>query len=422
MSFSDPYVKITEIQDTQLDARPGSLERVKRNVLEAVSEKPKPARHVNVRWLAVAAATATIALVLLVYFWPAQNAPDSMAVSEPSRWLVASEKQFETLTFADKSQIVLSPGSSARVLQTAPAAVRVLLEKGSADVRVTHRKQTDWLLEAGPYTVAVTGTAFAIAWDAQAQKFALKLTEGRVVVTGPMLEEGKVIEAGEQLAAWVNERRMELSEGDLEEVVTAQEKPLTFVITDTGDAENMLSRDEGSRHKKKSQPSKATGEEQTGQDAGVVTWSQMCQSGKYSDVVSQATARGLHASIQRGSLDDLMALGEAARLTRNKMVANETYQAVRDRFAGTVQSSTAAFYLGKMAFDQHHAYGVAARWLGVYLNEKGSGPFAKDALGKLFDAQNRIGDTANAKQNARLYLQRYPNGAHAPSAHQLLQE
>jgi outer membrane protein assembly factor BamD (BamD/ComL family) len=84
------------------------------------------------------------------------------------------------------------------------------------------------------------------------------------------------------------------------------------------------------------------------------------------------------------------------------------------------RAAVAAYGLGRIAFDQEHAYAQAARWFAAYLNEQPVGPLAREASGRLMEAKQRSGDLAGARSSAQRYLREYPDGPQAALAQELL--
>jgi TolA-binding protein len=95
---------------------------------------------------------------------------------------------------------------------------------------------------------------------------------------------------------------------------------------------------------------------------------------------------------------------------------------VRSRFPGTEQARSAAFRLGRVAFDQENDYADAARWFAAVLEEGDAGPLAAEARGRLMHAFVRAGDGARARQAAAEYLRSHPDGDYAPLARSLLED
>jgi hypothetical protein len=67
-------------------------------------------------------------------------------------------------------------------------------------------------------------------------------------------------------------------------------------------------------------------------------------------------------------------------------------------------------------------YGAAERLFAVFLREFPSDSRAQDAMFLIADARARRGDTAGARQAARAYLERFPEGLRAPAAARLARE
>ena len=111
-----------------------------------------------------------------------------------------------------------------------------------------------------------------------------------------------------------------------------------------------------------------------------------------------------------------MDLSDAARFAGHVDHAKLILEEVRRRFAGDERASTAAFNLGRVAFDDEAAYAEAARWFDVYLLERSGGPLAREASGRRMEALERSGDHAAAKDAAKHYLDDFPAGPHSELA------
>jgi TolA-binding protein len=151
------------------------------------------------------------------------------------------------------------------------------------------------------------------------------------------------------------------------------------------------------------------------------SWQAWARLGSYKEALAAAESDGFDALCRTLSVSDLFELATIARLAGKMARASEAYSAVRARFAGSDSAAASAFHLGQIAFDGAHAYADAHRWFATYLNERPSGPLGAEALGRLMEAEQRLGDIAAARLTAGRYLQRYPSGAHAQLARSLLQ-
>ncbi|MBN2803712.1 MAG: FecR domain-containing protein [Deltaproteobacteria bacterium] len=412
MKYIEAFKNISVRQDDELLQKKDSLKTVKNRLMSELSNNEGRSNHKGFYWGRIAAIAAVVLAGIATFLIWSDSDHSNETAKVPSRWLVSGAES-ESMTFFDKSKITLGSNSSARVIETAPHTVRVLLEEGEADVYVTHTDKTDWMLEAGPYTVVVTGTAFVLSWNGSSKEFSLLLKKGSVIVTGPMIEEGKIVASHNRLKAWVDEKRIEMTE---------EESPAQIET-----AEDQIGRENKNNSfsdKKKSlnRKLKNSSNDSNNSKSVSLSWSELCQEGQFKEVVEKAVARGVNDVVATETVAELMALGEAARLTRNRTIAEQTYKSVRKRFSKTKASGAAAFYLGKMAIDQYDSFKTAAYWFNIYLAEEGRGRFAMDALGRLIEAEQKTGNIAGAKSSASLYLKRFPKGTHVKMAKDLLTE
>jgi len=391
--------------------------------------------------MAVGAAAAAAMFLFVLGGDLTVTAADTGRELEVGEWVNSPEEESLPLLFSDGSVVELKPRTGARVVELGDRGARVLLERGGARVDVVHRDATRWRLDVGPFEVAVTGTAFDVSWDPGAQIFSLELEEGSVVVTGPMVDEGRRISSGEVITAWVSKGRLELSErGSGEEIASAseaREAPGETVVEGVGDlAEEARPEEPSSAVEDPSGRSSRAGDTVPEKDQGGVAmdgrsapapaaaevedWISLARAARYSEATEAARAAGLDEVLMEGSARDLLALGDAARLSRSYEEADRIYNGVRGRFAGTVHSASAALALGRMAFDQQHMYSKAALWLDVYVEENPSGKLVREALGRLVEARQRAGDATGARRAAMRYLEAYPEGPHADYARKLL--
>src|SRR6185369_8028716 len=117
---------------------------------------------------------------------------------------------------------------------------------------------------------------------------------------------------------------------------------------------------------------------------------------------------------------ELFALADAGRFFGLHARAGDALNALRRRFPGTPEAGTAAFTLGRIAFENENAYARAARWFDTYLREQPAGALMGDAFGRLIEAELRSGDRAGARASAQQYLRRFPGGPYASEARGVL--
>src|SRR4029077_19576019 len=101
----------------------------------------------------------------------------------------------------------LMAGTRGRLRSVASDGAHLAIEDGSASLAITQSRTHRWLVEAGPFLVTVKGTVFSVSWDAASERFELRLRHGRVVVSGPVVNGGVSLEAGQRLV--VSLRRAE---------------------------------------------------------------------------------------------------------------------------------------------------------------------------------------------------------------------
>jgi hypothetical protein len=141
----------------------------------------------------------------------------------------------------------------------------------------------------------------------------------------------------------------------------------------------------------------------------------MLADGNFRGVLAAAEARGIDASLSRGSLAEVVALADSARYLHERALAKRALLTERTRFAGSTEARSAAFVLGRMA-DDAGSRDEAVRWYETYLAESPGGPFVAEALGRKLVALVESGDAAGARSVAREYLRRFPQGPHAAYA------
>jgi transmembrane sensor len=154
----------------------------------------------------------------------------------------------------------------------------------------------------------------------------------------------------------------------------------------------------------------------SGQRRIAESWHDLVMAGKYREAVDTADSMGLASVCADTDASSLMDLGDAARFAGRSDRAEIIYRELRTRFMGDERASTAAFYLGRISFDDKSAYADAARWFGTYLSERPSGSLAREASGRLVEALERSGDHARAREAAQRYLADFADGPHAPMA------
>ncbi|WP_437759026.1 FecR domain-containing protein [Sorangium sp. So ce1389] len=404
-------------------------------VSTALAERP--------RWGLALAGAAALAVALVV-LWPARRLDYAVegAPVAAGGYISAAAGDEARLRFTDGTTVALSPGSALRVAEVEATGARMLLEHGRASLRVTPRPKARWSVEAGPFAVLVTGTAFDVSWTRGDGTLRVDLHEGSVTVRGPLAPDGLPLRAGQRLVARMHEGDVQISSADAASAAgPAQGGPSSAQAAQPGAAQPGgddsaavpgdaaepgaegdagAARPEGSRAEGSpaGAPPDGSGAAADGA-AAAPSWAKRVAAGDFRSVLAEAEQRGLGGVLERGSLDDLVALADAARYARRGDVAQRALTATRKRFPGTSHGKAAAFLLGRMV-DDGGSPGAALAWYDAYLAESPGGPFAAEALGRKMVAVERTSGRAAARPLAELYLKRHPRGAHAPVARDLM--
>lgn len=384
---------IADLQDEALDAR-HDLGSVRSRLLRR-PEPGGPSRG----WLAFAGVgLAAVAALVIVVLRPAEpetalafTLPDGSAGGAGS---FVSADAPEAIAFADGSALELAAGSDLRFAEVDADGARLDLQRGRVRLDVVHRDDaTRWAVQAGPFAVDVVGTRFAVGWDPETRAFELHMEEGRVELEGPNLERRAVV-AGQTVRISVPDEsapvaELELPEG--EELASVGSE----AVTDPAEGRPTRRRREAD-----------------------LDWRRLAREGRHRDAVRAADWDRLLAT---GDPADLITLGDAARFAGESEKAAAAYQAIRVRHPEDARAPQAAFFLGRLALARGDHAG-AASFFDAAASEAPGGPFAAVSEGRRIEAYAAAGDAPAARQAARAYLDRWPDGAHATAAHRVLGE
>jgi transmembrane sensor len=323
----------------------------------------------------------------------------------PGQWVAAATSERLPLRFSDGSLVRLEPSARARVVDVTDTGGRVALESGAVHAEIVHRKTTRWSVEAGPFEVRVTGTQFDVVWDPSHGQFTIALIEGSVAVSGCDLAHPRVVTAGETFHATCHDDAPVSAEDPTSAPAASPVRPTEAPPT-VAPPPSLAA----------SPPSRAAAA-----NAPVVaperpTWREALSLGRYAEAVDLAESVGLSSVCASADVDTLMDLGDAARFAGRAGRASVILLEVRRRFPGDSRAATAAFNLGRIAFDDNAAYADAALWFDKYLTELPGGPLAREASGRRMEALEKSGDHASAAGAAKEYLENFPTGPHAKVA------
>jgi hypothetical protein len=339
--------------------------------------------------------------------------------------------------FSEGSQIALQATTRARVASTTSDGGRVVLEDGRLDLDIVHRSNGRWSVEAGPYTIRVTGTAFDVRWSADADRLDCRMKRGSVVVSGPLFPTGVTLTAGMRLEASprTGQHRID-GEGASAGTATLglQEPEAARIAPDTDPA---LDETQPSRQRATALAAPSPSRRALSRRAGALgsaigsdrsldgeaSWTRRLASGQFDAIMADAEGQGLARVLQRASAADLAALADAARYTRHTAISRRALLALRSRFPQSAESGDTAFFLGGLAENAGSARGMTAsiEWYEQYLRESPAGRFVDEALGRNVVLTHTLRGAGAARPLAEDYLRRFPRGPYAATARKVLQ-
>ncbi|APR87556.1 hypothetical protein A7982_12905 [Minicystis rosea] len=391
---------------------PSDLEAARKLWLSAPAPPPRSARGPVIFAMAAAAGAALLLGVVL------RQPPVSFQVGAPpsrgavGEWVAAEGVTPVPLRFSEGTSLTLGPGTRARVTETTTRGATIVLERGEVTAAVVHTgAETRWDLQAGPFEVHVTGTKFDASWDPAGETFTLVMTEGAVVVRGPLLQTGRELHAGERLRVSVHDGSMELraasaapppGAGAQATASAAMPAPSASAVAPAAPSSALPATTSAPTASASARP----------REPG---WRELAAAGNYREALAAAEQAGFSQEIERAAASDLAALADAARYGGRPALAKQALVAQRRRFG---MRGSSAFVLGKIAADQLGDGGDAVRWFETYLSEEPNGALAEQALGRILELRKH--DRAGARAVAERYLARYPSGAHAALARSLL--
>jgi FecR protein len=381
-------------------------------------------RSTKKRWLGAGLAAAAAICVLVVGRAPKQPFEVANGSVSHGGYIRPSAAEGAQVRFADGTEVVLEPGARTKVAEVYAHGARVVIEEGKARLRVKPLREAKWLVEAGPYSIQVTGTIFDVAWAAPEESLDLWLREGSVIVTGPLTTGGFVVRAGQHLVARVRESQLLLDGRPSEDFRFGSSD--SAVEGPPPETPGVPAPGAPRRHPPTDAP-RGVGPAATAATLGAAddvrspAWSKRLAAGDFEGILADATRRGMENVLSRGSRADLAALADAARYVRRFDVARRALLAERERFAGSVRGQDAAFFLGGLAESDAAPVPSALEWYERYLAENPRGTYASQALGRKLMILHRLRGREAVKPLALDYLNQFPKGPYARHARNLLE-
>ncbi len=327
-----------------------------------------------------------------------------------------------TLVFSEGTRFAFEPGTRGRLRAIDEAGARVGLEKGSAHFEVTPNRGLRWVVEVGPFAVAVKGTAFDVTWDPSSECFDLDLRHGQVSVSGPVANGTLELTAGQHLFVDVPKAKTLITSAKTPATAdtTAVSPPEVHPTDDVpvlDDAPVPGSNDEANNGEAHSPTITAplTGRSRSSSKS---EWSTAMAHGKWGVVLADVDRAGIEATLTSASSEELAIIADAARYSRRSSLAKLALQEQRQRYPNSRRARDAAFLLGRVAETQGNPK-QALEWYDTYLSQSSNGAYAAEALIRKMALVNKTSGPAQAQPIAREYLRRFPNGKHAGSARAL---
>lgn len=318
------------------------------------------------------------------------------------------------LKFTEGSVVELDPGARARVSATTARGATVLLETGRADVNVMHRKDAEWTIMAGPYSVRVHGTAFSVEFDPKSQLFELVMRSGVVSVEGPGISHPVEIRGAQRFVHRAGlgldpaaKSGSEPSRGTDGVQAPASSAAMGSVSGSLGQAPVQIAA-----------PGPIVPSVGAPASAAAPNWETKVRRGEYGDVIRDAESRGIARVLQTANSAELLALANAARFSGRVDLGRDAYKAIRQRYAGSPQSASAAFLLGRLM--EPSSVAEAKRWYERYEQEAPSGALAAEAMGRKMVLAQSLGNRTEVQRFAEDYLKRFPDGPYAGVARKIV--
>lgn len=310
----------------------------------AVMRKPKAPSRAGI-WVAAAAVVACCAVVAFLFVPRTLDFVVKSASGEGEGYLYAATGTEASARFSDGTDVTVAPGGRARIAAVDRHGARIALEHGRARLHVVHRPGASWAVDAGPFTIAVTGTEFDVDWAGGSGELSVALHVGSVIVRGPLSENGIALRAGQKLVANVKDRKLHIEElraGSMaQQAVPApalpSPEPSTPVATTEPAPEDAPSNEPPST----TLPNRPERGLAPREEAPAASWSARVASGDFASVLSDAEERGVEGTLAHAAARDLVALSDAARYSGKAELARRTLSAIRSRFPASIDARNA---------------------------------------------------------------------------------
>jgi len=404
--------------------RQNLLPQIQARIAARQSLQARPALRANGRWSVALAfgslAAGAAAAVIYLHPYAISYAVAGVGEGEVGAALVAPAAAPLELQFSDGSAVTLPPRAAAHVDALDRNGATVAIEEGTLEVSVIHRTHTRWQVQAGGYRIQVTGTRFAAGWDRSSRSLTVTMHEGSVLVSGPGLKEPVRVVTGQRLRASASgaDLGLENAPAPNAELEASPVAPTPSVAPSRGPepalapppTEIVPPTERASAPRGRRVEAVAT---RTAAAPINADWRVQAARAEYHEALAAAVLEGWRAECARLGADDLVLLGDVARLAGDLDRAEEAYRSARRRFPA---ADRPIYALGLIAFEGRHNYKLAGDLFAGYLRSFPRGPLAREAGGRLIESRLKAGDDAEARQAAASYLHDFPGGPYAALA------
>lgn len=388
--------------------------------LRALRARERTRPRVALRWAAVAAVACCVALGFTVAPQALRRAGLATAPVALQRigggtvleggYLSEAGHDGVELVFNEGSRFRLSHGTRGRLREVRSDGARFDLDHGSASFQITPNVARHWAVEAGPFVVSVQGTDFTVAWEPTSERLEVRLRQGRVVVSGPVVGEDFVVRPGQALMVDLPRGKSEISVARPEMNAPDVAAPVVPPVSAPPAALPVPSA-------KPAAPPSASASRGTER-----RFRAALANGEWDRILAEVEHDGVDASLRTLSSDDLFALADAARYRRRPDLARAALLAERERFPSSSRSLDTSFLLGRVEELRAGGRPAAIKRYDEYLARAPNGTYAAEALGRKMILVKESQGPASARQIAEEYLRSFPKGSYAKAARALLEQ
>jgi transmembrane sensor len=192
-------------QEELLRQRARDPQERERFIAAALAQRALPPRRIATRARIAVAFAAVAAGVLLLFMLGERPLTFRVGPEEadlagvPGAWIATPADRTMPVHFSDGTRFQIQPQSRVRVAAVDTHGGRLVLENGVVRAAVIHRPGAKWVVDSGPFEVLVTGTRFDVRWNLAAEELVVKLEEGSVAVSGPIIGDHLAVKAGHNM-------------------------------------------------------------------------------------------------------------------------------------------------------------------------------------------------------------------------------